>query len=211
MNVKENSPLKGKRILFLGSSVTLGACSGEYSMADSIRDTDGAEVTKEAVNGTTLSTARDNSYVERLLKIGKDQKFDLVVVQLSTNDANAGEIELGIPEAKSEPDRYDTKTVFGAIGFITDYCRKTWGCKVAFYTGTYFDNPKYLKMVEGLLKFAKKSGIAVIDLWNNEEMRKVSDEDYKVFMHDPVHPTRAGYVEWWTPVIEKELYKLFNV
>ena len=28
---------------------------------------------------------------------------------------------------------------------------------------------------------------------------------YNTYMFDEVHPTRAGYVEWWTPVIDAEL------
>ncbi len=47
--------------------------------------------------------------------------------------------------------------------------------------------------------------IGVIDLWNNEEMNAVSDEDYDLYMYDSIHPTQAGYLEWWTPVIEEEL------
>jgi len=39
----------------------------------------------------------------------------------------------------------------------------------------------------------------VIDLWNNEEMNSVSQEDYKLYMFDKIHPTQAGYLKWWTP------------
>ena len=62
----EDSPLRGKRILFLGSSVTKGACALNQSMADDIAARDGAVVTKEAVNGTTLATVKKNSYLERI-------------------------------------------------------------------------------------------------------------------------------------------------
>lgn len=30
-------------------------------------------------------------------------------------------------------------------------------------------------------------------------------------MSDEVHPTRKGYIEWWTPVIEEELAEFLNV
>lgn len=58
--------MRGKRILFLGSSVTKGACTLNQSMADDIAARDGAVVTKEAVSGTTLATVKKNSYLERI-------------------------------------------------------------------------------------------------------------------------------------------------
>ena len=56
----------------------------------------------------------------------------------------------------------------------------------------------------------KLSKNTVIDLWNNEEMNKVSKEDFNLYMHDPVHPTQAGYLVWWTPFIEKKLCEVTN-
>ncbi len=70
-----------RRFFFLGSSVTKGACSLDVSMADYIAQLDQCEVVKEAVGGTTLSTAKDNSYVERLNNLKTNQEFDLVVCQ----------------------------------------------------------------------------------------------------------------------------------
>ena len=50
----------------------------------------------------------------------------------------------------------------------------------------------------------------MIDLWNDEEMNDVSDKEYKVYMADPVHPTQAGYLEWWTPKMEEYLYQFLE-
>ena len=33
-----------------------------------------------------------------------------------------------------------------------------------------------------------------------------SEKEYEVYMADPVHPTQAGYLEWWTPKMEEYLY-----
>jgi hypothetical protein len=82
-----DSPLQGKRLLFLGSSVTKGAASLDVSMADYIRVLDSCEVVKSAVNGTTLTDTGAGSYVSRLKAIDTAQTFDAVIVQLSTNDA----------------------------------------------------------------------------------------------------------------------------
>ena len=48
----ENSPLGGKRICYLGSSVTLGLYSMDVSFADYISYRNGCEYVKEAVSGT---------------------------------------------------------------------------------------------------------------------------------------------------------------
>ena len=208
-NVKEleDSPLEGKRILFLGSSVTKGACSLDVSMADYIAKRDGCEVVKEAVGGTTLSTAKDNSYVDRLNDLNTNQEFDLAVCQLSTNDASK-KIDLGDISDSTDLTDFDTSTVTGAMEYIIAYCQQTWECPVVFYTGTKYDSAEYQKMVDRLLELQDKWDIDVIDLWNNEEMNAVSDEDYDLYMYDSIHPTQAGYLKWWTPVIEEELYQI---
>lgn len=52
---KKDSPLRGKRILFLGSSVTYGEAANGTSFADYLGKIDGVYVTKEAVSATTLA------------------------------------------------------------------------------------------------------------------------------------------------------------
>lgn len=47
------SVLTGKRILFLGSSVTHGAASQGQSFVDLFTALDGVQATKEAISGTT--------------------------------------------------------------------------------------------------------------------------------------------------------------
>lgn len=207
----ENSPLEGKRILFLGSSVTKGSRSLDVSMADYIGKRNKCEVVKEAVSGTTLSTLYGNSYVERLNNVDTGRKFDMVVCQLSTNDASAKRaVALGEIIDSENPEDFNTKTVAGAIEYIVAYCRETWDCPVVIYTGTRYSNVKYQKMVELLPDIQEKWGIGVVDLWNNEEMNAVSEEDYALYMYDSIHPTQAGYL-WWTPVIEEELnFQILN-
>ena len=65
-------------------------------------------------------------------------------------------------------------------------------------------------MVALLLRIQKKWDIGVIDLWHDSEMNAVSEADRAVYMADDVHPSRAGYREWWTPVMERRLYQLLN-
>ena len=69
-NVKPlaDSPLAGKQLLFLGSSVTAGDASLGVSMADYIAKLDGCTVIKEAVSGTTLAGTGKSTYTSRLLQ-----------------------------------------------------------------------------------------------------------------------------------------------
>lgn len=201
----ESSPLSGKQILFLGSSVTEGACALDVSMADYIGKKDNCIVIKEAVSGTTLSTEKKNSYIERLNKVSKDKSIDMVVCQLSTNDASQ-KLELGKIIETTNIDEFKTDTVTGAIEYIIAYSRQTWNCPVIFYTGTKYDNKRYQEMLDALLDIQEKWGIGVIDLWNDPDMNAVSEEDYKLYMYDSIHPTQAGYLLWWTPKIEEYLY-----
>ena len=200
-----DSPLQGKRLLFLGSSVTKGTASLNVSMADYIRVLDNCDVVKKAVAGTTLTDTGAGSYVSRLKKVDTAQSFDAVIVQLSTNDASKKKPLGEIIESKTITD-FDTSTVFGAMEYIIAYARETWNCPVVFYTGTKYDSETYQAMVDGLLKIQEKWGIGVIDLWNDPEMNAVSAEDYALYMSDPIHPTQAGYLKWWTPKFESYLY-----
>lgn len=176
--------LKNKTILFLGSSVTYGACAGGVSFADMIKERCGANCIKEAVSGTTLADINEGSYVSRLKAVDKEVKLDLFVCQLSTNDATRG-IDIGEVEK--------------AIRFILDYVKTTFGCPIVFYTGTYFENERYTKMIELLYDLQKEYSFRILDLYHDKEMRSVSEENYKRYMSDVIHPTLSGYEEWWTP------------
>ena len=185
--------MRGKRAIFLGSSVTYGHASGGYGFPEALRDRYGLEIVKEAVSGTTLVKAL-GSYVDRLLTIDTTFPADIFVCQLSTNDATKG-MPLGTPEDGTER----TDTVAGAIAFITEYARETWGCPVLFYTSPRYDSAAYQAMVDLLLAMRPRLGVGIIDLWNDEEMLAVTPQDYERYMKDKIHPNIVGYTEWWTP------------
>ncbi len=190
-----------KRIIFLGSSVTYGSAAGGVSFADILCEKNGYEMIKEAVSGTTLVDEDDQSYVSRLKTIEADSA-DLFICQLSTNDASLNKTLGTVAEGK-DINSFDVKTVAGSIEFIIAYAKEKWNCPVAFYTGTRYDSEAYANMVSLLKKIAAKWNIRIINLWDEPSFNSVSDEDYKRFMNDPIHPTLEGYKEWWTPYFEK--------
>lgn len=202
-----SDPLSGLNMIWLGSSVTYGAqARGHYSMVDAIQDNHANTVCeKYAISATTLVNESISSYVNRLKMIPKDRTPDLIVVQLSTNDATTGK-EFGEIAEDFDMASFDDTTIAGAIETIIAYAKETFDCPVVFYSGSYCEKENYAEMVELLLQIQEKWGIGVIDLFNNEDMTAIyGSEQYESYMGDEVHPNRSGYVEWWTPVMEDYL------
>lgn len=205
--IVESDPLSGKTILWLGSSVTYGAqASGHYSMVDAVEELHPACVCeKYAISATTLVNQSESSYVNRLMLIPKDRHADLLVVQLSTNDATTGK-PFGEVSTSFDLQDFDDTTIAGAIETIIAYTRETFHCPVVFYTGTYCEKENYAEMVALLHEIEAKWGIGVIDMYNDPGMTAVfGTEQYDIWMGDQVHPHKSGYVEWWTPVIDAYL------
>ena len=210
-NVAENpdSPLRGKTIIYLGSSVTEGYAACGSSFVEYIEKRDGVISVKEAVGGTTLVTTDDTSYIPRMERIDTTIHADAFVCQLSTNDASKG-MPLGTVSDSFNREDFDTTTVAGAIEYIISYASETWKCPVIFYTGTQYDNHNYSQMVDLLLQIQEKWDCGVIDLWNNEELNNITDEERSLYMLDGIHPTRAGYLHWWLPTIEAYLESIIT-
>ena len=203
----ENSPLSGMNLCFLGSSVTEGGClAGNLLCGVHCRSQQLHLCQRGCRRHHIWPTNDKTSYIQRMLhNIDPNAQFDAFICQLSTNDASNA-IPLGEISSSRNLEDFDTKTVLGALEYIIVYADTTWHCPVVFYTGTQYDSPAYGKMVEQLLKLQEKYEIGVIDLWNDAEMNQVSEEDYKLYMFDGIHPTQAGYLNWWTPKMEAYLY-----
>ena len=209
ITMKEDSPIKDKTVIFLGSSVTFGYGSLGVSFADYLEKTDGIIAVKEAVSGTTLVDIKSNSYVSRMKAIDKNIQADAFVCQLSTNDATK-EMPLGEISEGFDLENFDTQTIAGAIEYIIAYAKETWNCPVVFYTQTKYDSEHYGKMVDLLLEIQKKWDITVIDLWSDEEINNITEEQREIYLIDHIHPTKAGYKEWWLPKFQETLYEVIE-
>ena len=176
--------LKDKTILFLGSSVTYGSAAGGVSFVDIIQDECQCACIKEAVSGTTLADIHEKSYVSRLKTVDTAMHIDLFVCQLSTNDASR-KIEIGKIEE--------------AIRYILDYVKNTFHCPIVFSTGTKFKCEEYEQMISLLYDLKNEYTFEILNLFYDEDMLKISRDDYQKYMQDPIHPTLLGYKKWWTP------------
>ena len=196
-NVKEikESPIKNRMIAYLGSSVTYGYKSEGVSFVEYISKRNSSYYIKEAVSGTTLVDNSEISYYSRLKKIDKNKKIDLFICQFSTNDAYM---------------KYEVKDIMVALSNIVSYIKSTWGCSVIVYTSPYFFSPYYEIMVNELKKEQTKLGIYLIDMYSDEGFNKIDDNEKDLYMADPVHPTKAGYLLWLTPYMEKEIYRVLT-
>ena len=177
---------EGKTVIFLGSSVTYGSASGGISFADLMAQNYGICCIKEAVSGTTLADTGKDSYVSRLKKLDRSIPADLFICQLSTNDA--------VPERN-----ISISQVEDAIRFIVRYVKEAFHCPVVFFTGTYFENERYADMIRLLYSLQKDEAFHILDLYHDPDMLAVSEEDYRIYMDDPIHPTLEGYAKWWLP------------
>ena len=99
-------------------------------------------------------------------------------------------------------DNPDKDTVCGAIEYIITYVKETWGCPIIFYTNSHYENENYADMVDALLEISELYDVGVIDLYTDADFNSISEEQRKLYMADNIHPTKAGYLEWWTPKIE---------
>ncbi len=206
LSPKQDSPLAGKALFFLGSSVTEGARSLHVSMADYLARVDGAIVTKDCVSGTTLTDTGKDSYLSRIRKHGAHEHYDAVIIQLSTNDAQQ-KLPLGTI-AETKDSSFDAKTILGSLEEIIRYAQKMWHCPVFIYTSPHFNSDAYAEMVKAMGKITAKWGVTVIDLYNDNEINSITRNQRKLYMADPIHPTQAGYLLWLLPAFEKALARI---
>ena len=199
-----DSPVKGNVYYWLGSSVTFGASSEEESMVDFFAKKYDCTCIKEAVSGTTLNGANTASYVARFTRYLESEQrashLDGFICQLSTNDTkNPDGFGIVMPDFITDSEAFDTNTTCGSIEYIIAKAHETWDCPVYFYINPRYKNPAYDTMVETMLRIAEKWDVKLIDLYHDEAFNAVSEEDYRLYMADPVHPTKAGYRDWWLP------------
>lgn len=202
----EDNPLWKKNICVLGSSVINGSASVNCAVAEYLAARLGCEYTKSAVDGTTLVDEGNESYIRRLNRLNKTERYDVFICQLSTNDAWK-EKPLGhISRPDYELEDFDTKTVTGALEYIITRIGDVWACPLVFLTSAAtFESRHYDDMVARLWDLQAKYGFGVIDLWSDRSFSDIGEDKFSLYMEDDVHPTMAGYRDWWGPEIERQL------
>lgn len=200
------SPLAGKKIAFLGSSVTYGFAAKGVSFVDYLAARDGVAFTKSAISGITLAGKEENGYLARLEYDFVAEDYDLFVCQLSTNDNRHGKT-LGQVTKQDQRDHFDLETTLGAIEEICRQVTTKFSCPLIFYTCLQSDPAgKYEKLITQLYQLQAKWHFKIIDLFHNQGLLASTTVHHHA-MFDDVHPTQEGYLKIWLPVFEDELAK----
>ncbi|TPR42344.1 SGNH/GDSL hydrolase family protein [Apilactobacillus micheneri] len=210
INVNDHSILNGKRIAFLGSSITQGLYSGNVSFVDLMSKHDGIIPDKEAVSGTAMAGITNLNYFRRMQrKIPKNQHFDAFVTQLSTNDDKIFHFPIGDVSPSYNLNDFNTRTTTGAIEYIAKYVQDTWHCPLVFYTCLDKGDAKYGQLVQRLYQLQNKWHFKIIDLYNNKDLNNEMYKPFSYNMANNIHPTLKGY-KLLTPYFEDELSNVLN-
>ncbi len=227
VEVLEDSPLKGMKALGVGSSVLAGTASkgvgpGEYFCA-----LNGMEYTKECAVGTSVtSTTRPTldglgTYLPRMMQHTAEEDFDMVFVQLGTNDC-ADWVVVGEPgeEASLDLADYDEYTYCGAMQSMIAYAINTWGedTSVFIFSNTRFEDKnvdKYDQMVTMTQEICDKweqagYNVYLIDMWNDAELNDVPADLVDLYGAGEIHPRQAGYLVWWMPFWNEVIWPLYQ-
>lgn len=196
--------LKGKKIAFLGSSITYGFAAGGWSFVDALAEVDGIVPTKSAINGTTLADIGPDSYVARLQRDFSAPSYDAFVCQLSTNDGRVG-CQLGTIQA----DHFDTKTTIGAVEMVCATVQRRFNCPMIWFTCVQPNDDDYAILVKTLYQLQERWHFIIIDLWHDQSLA-ANIVKTPESMADAIHPTRLGYQKLWLPIFRKTLTALLK-
>lgn len=202
--------LKGKSAVFLGDSITAGACadSPEHIYYAVLKDLLGLKQSEgEGVGGTRIAKQKtpseceiyDHDFIERFDKV--DKNADYLFIFGGTNDFGHGDSEFG--DAASE----DPYTFQGALNVLYTKAEKAFGAEHVVIMmplrRTGMNNPRGegRRVIEcpPLSEYAKaekaaaeRFGFKVIDLFNEPRLDP-NDEKCAAFFADGLHPTTEGH------------------
>ena len=213
----EGSPLYGKKMLFMGDSISYG--SGDSASpfrtgrawAGRIADRTGAIVTNASVSGAKASFMNADDKAKWLytqFDENKNQQFDIIVMHGGVNDARHNRQIGKILESEDLAALDKAKTTYigglqwlfhnvklsqpnAKLFFIANHHLDGHTTGNAKNMGPYFDKAKEL---------CEKYGIIFIDLYNNKELNDKLETTTTKYLPDTLHLNAAGY-EIITPYI----------
>lgn len=197
--------LKGKKVNFLGDSITQGyaATKPEFMYHAVIKEQEGlAEARNYGISGTRIAMEDDKdttAYVSRYVKM--DDDADIIVVFGGTNDYGHGIAPLGEPG-----DRVGT-TFYGAMNLLTEgLINKYPTATIIFLTPTPRSYPSHaadntrsfcgatLKEYADIIKeVAASHSIPVLDLLAMYGCDPNIEAHRAAYMPDGLHPNDAGH------------------
>ena len=202
--------LKGKKILFLGDSITEGCgTSGEgYKFSDLIAKNEGAICYNYGIGGTRIAYQRnpsenprwDLNFIDRVDEM--EETADIVVVFGGTNDYGHGDAAIGSFEDRTP------WTFYGAVHIlITKLINRYPAAKLVFLTPLHRGTEvqcirkgdtevtvtlkQYVDILREVLEYYS---IPTLDLYKCGRMQPLVPIIQETYMPDALHPNNAGHV-----------------
>lgn len=199
--------LKGKKVAFLGDSITVGSGASrvETRYTNVFADITGCEVLNYGIGGTRIAKQKtasacsdwDRDFIERTDEM--DDSADIVVVFGGTNDFGHGDAPFG---KFSDDTEY---TFYGALHVLyKKLINKYPDSEIVVITPLHRlteDNTvnerglerKSLKCyVEAIREVAEYYGLPVLDLYKTSGMQPAVEINRKLYMPDGLHPSDLG-------------------
>ena len=217
--------LNGKKINFLGDSITEGACLEDWNNVYWMRlgRETGATVRGYGIGGTRIAPRLNperpgeegfGQYFGSRVA-GMDPDADIVVVWGGTNDFGHGDVPLGTIDDR------DNTTFYGALhylysGLLTKYPKAQFLILTPLHRGyedwqgpnmPVWDPPKVLKTyVDCIRRVAEYYSLPVLDLYANSGIQPAVPILKELYMPDFLHPSDAGH-----EIIAKKIIKALEI
>ncbi|MBR4034864.1 MAG: SGNH/GDSL hydrolase family protein, partial [Clostridia bacterium] len=206
---ESNSPLKGKKMLFMGDSISYGSGDGASpfrtgrAWAGRIQDWTGAITTNASVGGAKVSYQRgdDNWVYSQYLPYTKE-KFDIIVMHGGVNDARherpVGNLTEGKEDTKAM-EKNRTSYAGGLEWIFYNVSKTNPDAKLFFIANHRLDGHSkgHAKDMSAYFNVAKEAcekwGIIFIDLYNNKELNDKLETTTTKYLPDTLHLNAAGY------------------
>ncbi len=201
--------IKGKKINFLGDSITegVGVSSIDKVYWKLLEKNDGCDVWADGIGGTRIAKqmAIDESVFVRKYFASRvpdmRPEADIVVVFGGTNDYGHGDAPFG------EFSDRDVDTFYGAYHTLCiDLMKKYPKAQLVIMTPCHrLNEERYLNdhgirnvgtlkdYVEAIKEVAEYYGIPVVDLYKNSGMQPEIESNREIYMPDGLHPSDAGH------------------
>ena len=193
--------LKGKKINFLGDSITEGVGASEYARCylEQFAAATGAICRNYGISGTRIAKRRipydipefDRYYASRVPEMDPDA--DIVVVFGGTNDYGHGDAPLGEMQDRT------VWTYYGALHVLfTSLIEKYPAAQIVVLTPLHRDDeekrtPTLKPFVDATRQVAEFYSLPVLDLWANYGIQPRVPVMKEMYVPDGLHPNDAGH------------------
>ena len=193
--------LKGKKINFLGDSITEGVGASEHARCylEQFAAATGAICRNYGISGTRIAKRRipydipefDRYYASRVPEMDPDA--DIVVVFGGTNDYGHGDAPLGEMQDRT------VWTYYGALHVLfTSLIEKYPAAQIVVLTPLHRDDeekrtPTLKPFVDATRQVAEFYSLPVLDLWANYGIQPRVPVMKEMYVPDGLHPNDAGH------------------